>query len=970
MKGKKAAICILCIGLLSGLLACSPKTPPVTQSVPVPTHKLYRVNSPSGNTDGAEDAKPPQPGELLISEAVSSSHLYPAYEGCEGKDWFELYNASAWPVDLSSCYISDDAQKPLKRKLPAYVLQPGEYVAVCCCKGSKLHPSIDLGLSREGETLCLYTLQEELLDSLTLPPLERDVSWAKGDGIWGYCLTPTPNRANSNPVLQTLAISSVDSLHGLVFNEALLGNSFYCPDEQGRYNDYVELYNGGERCSLQGLYLSDGENNLEKWPLPDTVMEQGSYLVLYLDGLGEGLHAGFSWGQEEERLYLYDPLTRSYCSIDRPERTRENVSFDSKGQFFRIPTPGNANGKGVNSLSALGYFDPTGLYISEVCSFTDKGNDWIELYNGGKDMNLKGWRISDSLNKPGYVFEDIPLSAGGFHVLETSSHPSRVKKGMASMGISLEGETLYLLNPEGQPVDVFTTGALKPGLTAGRIIGDEQTERVYYPTPSKGKANGSEYLTGYAPTPVFSETGLYQRDSFSLRIEAPGATVYYTLDGSKPGKRSKVYSEPLNISKNTVIRAISVQEGRVDSPEACFTYLFEEPHSLPVVSVFLSPKDKTAVWSSRSKDSSSKVEREGYLGYYEADGGLGISFPTGFKAKGAGTLGRKQPSLSVLLRGKYGQGSVSYPFFEEYGFMEHSALVLRNAGQDYTSGRIRDSLSSRLCMGLNVDVSATRPVAVYVNGEYYGLYDLNEDQNADYLHTHYGIDNDTVETVRYNTRTVKGSNRDYKNLVAFCFESNMSRDSNYEKLCERVDVDYYTDYLICSMYLCNIDMANQKHWHTTDNTVRWRAILYDFDYAIGFSNSAKRSIIGSFFTKEGVPTATDHLKTPIPYALSRNRLWREKFIERYVELVYTAFDPQRCSQILDRLVAEMEPEMARHIQRWGSSNAPASVSAWKKEIEEIRTWLKDRPEYALKHLQDYFDIPDSQMKELKNKYKP
>ena len=227
-------------------------------------------------------------------------------------------------------------------------------------------------------------------------------------------------------------------------------------------------------------------------------------------------------------------------------------------------------------------------------------------------------------------------------------------------------------------------------------------------------------------------------------------------------------------------------------------------------------------------------------------------------------------------------------------------------------------------------------VVVYVNGQYYGLYDLNEDQNADFLETHYGVDKDKVEIIRYNQTVVRGSKTDWLKVTDYAENKDMTSDSGYEKFLQWVDEDYFIDYLICTIYLGNTDVANQKYWHTTDNAIRWRAIFYDFDYAMGYSSGVSRSMMGTFFTREGMDTATSHLKTLIPYGFSRNKKWREKFVERFVELVETVFQPQRCSRILDQLVSEMEPEMARHTKYWGSKYSPGSVSAWKKEIETIR----------------------------------
>ena len=97
--------------------------------------------------------------------------------------------------------------------------------------------------------------------------------------------------------------------------------------------------------------------------------------------------------------------------------------------------------------------------------------------------------------------------------------------------------------------------------------------------------------------------------------------------------------------------------------------------------------------SARSKVSASKEQRKGYFSYYEG-GKLSTQFPADFKTKGAGTLGYEQLSLTIHLRGKYGQGSVTYPFFSEYGWREYTSLCIRNSGQDNSSARIRDSFAA------------------------------------------------------------------------------------------------------------------------------------------------------------------------------------------------------------------------------------------------------------------------------------
>ena len=109
---------------------------------------------------------------------------------------------------------------------------------------------------------------------------------------------------------------------------------------------------------------------------------------------------------------------------------------------------------------------------------------------------------------------------------------------------------------------------------------------------------------------------------------------------------------------------------------------------------------------------------------------------------------------------------MTYPFWDDYEFKTFSSLVLRNGGQDWSAARIRDSFISRLVEGMYLDNSATRPVVVYINGQYNGLYDFNEDLNSEFLVTHYGIDGDTVDFIRRNEAVIKGSNKDIRRRIA------------------------------------------------------------------------------------------------------------------------------------------------------------------------------------------------------------
>lgn len=918
--------------------------------------------------------------DLIINEVVAKNVESLPHSDCADCDWIELYNNSDETLMLDGFSLSDKEYELGKANLDGLSIPAKGYLLVCCCEDQCVstdgHYCVKMGISRYGETVFIYDSFGRTVVSLDVPLLEADVSYARrDDGSYGVCKVPTPNAQNTSAIVDTLAPQNMDSSDAVRINEVLPVNKYSIIDRDGDRSDWVELYNSGnEAMSLLGCYLSDDGEDLLKWELPDVTIEPKGYLIVFLSGKDSDeneLHATFSLGRDDTEILFYN------SNVDRVDRIElvpvdDNVSIgraaDGTAVFYRQPTPYAPNAFAYTQADAIGFFQTDGLYISEVCSSHAKGtgdNDWIELCNGSANaINVNGYYLSDDPdNLTMWQIGDIEIDAGSFAVVETTSHQTRVKDGIAPFGISPSGETLFLSNPQGTLIDYFSTGVVRLGMTSGRINGNSSVNRVFFDVPTRGKANSNSIYIGYTSQPVFSETGLYQNTAFDLEISCsnPDAVIYYTTNGSEPTSKSAVYTGAINISDSMVVRATACVDGLVDSPITTYHYLFEEPHTVPVVCVAMDWDEFKKVYS--VKNHSDKVEKEAYLSYYERDGSLGIMFPAGLKAKGRGTLIYAQKSLAIHLRGCYGQSSVSYPFFDDIPFTEFSSLVLRNGGQDHDNARIRDSYLSRVVQGLNIETAATRPVVMYVNGEYYGLYDFNEDLNADYLATHYGADQDMVDIVRRNSDATHGSSADFLRVRKFAVNNNLGRDELYEEFCQWVDADYFIDYVIVQSYTANYDMFNQKYWRTSDYSIKWRPIYYDLDTALPSSTA---NMMHQYFTEAGIPSANGSLSNMDIYCgLVENQSWRDRFVERYVEIVVKYFNSDRMVSILDEMVAEMEPEMERSIARWG---IPKSYDYWMGQIDKLRTIVSKRPTNALNHMKKYFGVSDSLIEEYIQKY--
>ena len=147
-----------------------------------------------------------QGSTLLINEVCSVNHQSLVSEALGTPDWVELHNGSKKAVKLKGYGLTDNPKQSYKYVLPDLTLGPGEYLLVYFTGGSEAADNDPLctgfGLSRYGESLLLVDANYNVLDSVEVPTLEADVSYARtADNSWGYAVIPTPGEANGEDII-------------------------------------------------------------------------------------------------------------------------------------------------------------------------------------------------------------------------------------------------------------------------------------------------------------------------------------------------------------------------------------------------------------------------------------------------------------------------------------------------------------------------------------------------------------------------------------------------------------------------------------------------------------------------------------------------------------------------------------------------------------------------------------------------
>ncbi len=437
-------------------------------------------------------------------------------------------------------------------------------------------------------------------------------------------------------------------------------------------------------------------------------------------------------------------------------------------------------------------------------------------------------------------------------------------------------------------------------------------------TESEAETGGSQESDGEivlptpsALSPAFSREGGVTTDtSLTVEITAPeGYTVRYTTDGSVPTKRAERYDDPIRIQqkagKATVIRAACFDDaGNRVGDVITQTYVTVSKLESTGYTVMLSTDDRNL--NAMYQNVNAKVERAAHAEIVAPDGTRVVSQDVGLRLFGGSSRGLAQKSFKIIARknGYFGDepynglGTFTYPFFPERTVLggknegevlkKFDSLVLRNGGNDSllhssVDGRdatlLRDGLANEFIAKYapSVGASLAHFATVYLNGEYYGVLELRENQNEDYIKRLWGVSDDDVVVVKselntslhcgradcpgygcrfcgvwffYETDEEAAAQAEMKAWIALCKKAAGAVDADeatyqkiYAELEEQVDLRNVLEYLAVSCYLCNKDWPynNVRLWRYTGEAVngisitdgKWRFATRDMDMAFG-----------------------------------------------------------------------------------------------------------------------------------------
>lgn len=815
----------------------------------------------------------------------------------------------------------------------------------------------------------------------------------------------------------------------IVISEVVASNSIHY-DEDLETPDWFELHNTtAAPISLKDWAVSDDPDHLTLFTFPEIAIAPHSYLMVWASDKNRkevsywstlvdkgSVHkylvpsvepssnwksidfqdaswalgaSGFGYADEDDATQL-PPGTKSIFTRidfdiqDLEDLTRLVFDIDYDDGFIAY-----INGEEVARSNMSGISPP----------FNASSVTWVEatMYQGGKparfevdnpeNLLVEGTNtLAIQLHNYGDSSSDmtlIPFLSALFSKPNSSGSPppeilELVNGNLhTNFKISSRSDQLLLTNPAGELIDALQIQGLEKNISYG--VSSQSGDLVYFSETTPGAANSDNEYLGILEAPVFSVEGGMVEAPFNLSLSTSGiGQIRYATGGALPTETSPVYTAPISVSDNVVVRAKVFAPGYLSSQTVSNTYLFNVNHEIDVFSLVADPADffdldrgiyvygrpgtydeNVPYWGANFWED---WERPIHVSFYEKQtNNLGVSFDAGVKIYGAWSRGlNAQKSLAFFARSRYGTKEFKYPFFENRSYDEFQALVLRNSGNDWLHTTIRDAALTSLMEGSGLDIQAYKPVATYLNGGYWGMYNLREKINEHMLASKHDVDADLISILTNNSEVLEGTDADYNALINYVSSTDLSNDDNFEYVREKMDVQNYIMYQTAQIYIDNQDWPgnNIKYWSHPQG--KWRWILYDTDF--GFRpNNYGHNTLNFALNPNGPGWPNPPWATLLFRRLMTNIGFRNDFINRYADELNTRFLPGHVKNHIETAASKVAPEIQAHYDRWGGN-----YNDFTYFTNEMKVFSEQRPTYARTHIKEQFGLPGTHLLYVSN----
>ncbi len=680
----------------------------------------------------------------------------------------------------------------------------------------------------------------------------------------------------------------------VIINEVMASNGRTITDGDGDYEDWIELYNpGDEDIDLKGYYLSDDPGNIRRWRFPGGLIRAGGHLLVWASGKNKKgmdgeLHTNFRINRKGEPIILVKPdgetIVDFMPDVPIPRDMSYGRSLDSlEWKYFREPTPDMANTtQGFSRILEPPVFSRTGGFFDEYLS--------LDIIHPDQKVDIF-FTIDGSIPDPS------------------------------------------------QKIDTFQVMQSYPD---GTILTWKTRTHVYDSTLNFDYSDIPDNNIQYINTTFLND--MIVPDEGQLKSLVFRAVAYDQVEGQTSDVTSKtffVHSGDFTGFSLPVVSIISEPKGLFDHYEGIYvagdifnTYRINNPHDSLSTQAPANYNQRGREW-----------ERPAFFEFFEEHSEDPVlAQDIGIRIHGHSSRALPNKSLRLYARSHNGPGRFNHEIFpgltqkSDSGKSVHSfnRLILRNSGQDgtdldgdsvnHTDTLMRDALGQMVLKPLaGVDYQDYRPAVMFLNGAYWGIFNIRERIDQHYFESHYDLAAEDVVIIA-NEEVHYGNDKDiqaYLDLEA-CLGEGTSNDRNlFDCINELLDIESFSNYNIGNLFLTHSywpcgGTGDIRSWRKrtepdageqrTGHDGRWRWMWKDMDksftdYELDMYEQLENSTC---------------IHAALTSALWNHQDYRIYFLNSLADKLNTSLRKERLRLIIDEIQKKIAQEKIRHFSRWKS----------------------------------------------------
>ena len=627
-----------------------------------------------------------------------------------------------------------------------------------------------------------------------------------------------------------------------------------------------------------------------------------------------------------------------------------------------------------------------------------------------------------------WVFPSTNLDAGAYLVVFASGkNRTNIAQPLhTSFSLAADGEYLGLLTPEGDVASEFAPQF--PKQHADVSYGVFQGRNYFFSRPTPGAVNTEGSNDFVADTHFSHKRGFYTNAfDLTITTATEGAAIYYTTNGIAPALANLTttnvyrYTTPLHLAGTTIVRAAAFKDGFEPSNVDTQSYLFladvihqsptgqpppgwpsswgsnvrdygmdpdvvndahykntiiDDLQTLPSFCLVMDLKDlfnaSTGIYANASQDARA-WERKGSVELVNPDGTAGFQIDCGIRIRGGFSRSADNPkhAFRFFFRDVYGTPKLKYPLFGDEGTDTFDGIDLRTF-QNYSwsfqgDSRgvfIRDQFSRDTQLDMGHLAERGRYYHLYINGQYWGLYNTCERPEASYGETYIGGTKNEYDVIKvspdngYTIGATDGNMQAWTRLYNAC-KAGLTNDVAYEKIRGNnldgtrnpdyevlVDVDNLIDYMLVIEYGGNLDapiswfLSNNSpnNWYGMRNRTGafggFQFFCHDSEHTLLDVNENR---MGPFAAGNGsVSSSSPQWVWQKMWANAEFRLYCADRIHQYF-FNGGALTPTASIARFDKRVREIDRAVVGESARWGDAkrNPPFTRDDWLAVVNEI-----------------------------------